>query len=124
MLRSLLLQVPLGVLPYNETVYEDMISILEHSQGYVPATAVNREVTLPSGETMEYTEQHYAVTLIGGDQLTVARARGAQKIRSNSFKSEDRLDGLLPVAEDWHSKMCLLQVTRLVNYLISKFYTF
>ena len=72
---------------------------------------------MPSGETTEYTEQHHAVTLIGGDQLTVARARGAQKIRSNSFKSEDRLDGLLPVAEDWHSKICLLQVTRLVNYL-------
>lgn len=105
-----MLQVPLGVLPYNETKYEDMISILQHVQGYVPARLVNRELTLPDQETMQYSEQHHAVTLIGGDQLTVARARGAQKIRSNSLKSEDRLDGLLPVAEDWHAKMCLLQV--------------
>ena len=87
-----------------------MISILQHVQKYVPAKTVNREVTLPDQGRMKYSEQHYAVALIGGDQLTVARARGAQKIRSNSFKSEDRLDGVLPVAEDWHGKMCLLQV--------------
>ena len=68
-------------------------------------------VVLPDGEeVMNYTEQKYLVTLVGGNQLTTARARGAQRITSNSLKSEDKLEGVLPVAEDWHTKMCLLQV--------------
>ena len=88
------------MLPYNETAYEDMIEILKHVQKYVPSKNVERKFVLPNKDTVSYKEEHYAVTLIGGDQLTVARARGAQRIRSNSTKSEDRLDGLLPVAED------------------------
>ena len=52
--------------------------------------------------------------MIGGDYLTVAHARGAQKIRI-TLKSEDRLDVLLPVSEDWHTKMCLLQVHVIVT---------
>lgn len=102
------------MLPYNETAYEDIIEILQHVHKYVPSKTVDRELKLPDEETMKYTEQHYAVTLVGGDQLTVARIRGAHRIRSNSTKSEDRLDGLLPVAEDWHSNMCLLQVIDLL----------
>ena len=106
---------PLGVLPYNETAYEDMIQILTHAQKYVPSKTVERNLVLPNKDTISYEEEHYAVTIIGGDQLTVARARGAQRIRSNSTKSEDRLDGLLPVTEDWHAKMCLLQVSEICN---------
>ena len=113
----IIIQVPLGVLPYNETKYEDMINILQHAQSYVPAKVVNREVTLPDQTPMQYSEQHHLVTVIGGDYLTAARARGAQKIRSNSLKSEDRLDGLLPVSEDWHTKMCLLQVRVIVTII-------
>lgn len=56
------------------------------------------------------------MTLVGGDQLTVARIRGAQKIRGNSEKSEDRFDGLLPVAEDWHTKMCFMEVREGIYY--------
>lgn len=88
-----------------------MIEILLHLHKYVPSKTVNRVVFLPDGEeVMNYTEQKYSITLLGGDQLTAARARGAQRIRSNSLKSEDRLEGILPVSEDWHTKMCLLQV--------------
>ena len=43
------------------------------------------------------------MTLVGGDQLTVARIRGTQKIRGNSETSEQRFDGLLPVVVDWHA---------------------
>ena len=42
--------------------------------------------------------------------MTVARIRGAQMIRGNSETSEERFEGLLPVAEDWHAKMCFLEV--------------
>lgn len=87
-----------------------MISILQHVQQYVHAKAVEQELSLPDQSIMSYPEQYFAVMLVGGDQATAAHARGAHKICSNSFKSEDRLDSLLPVAKDWHAKMCFLRV--------------
>ena len=47
---------------------------------------------------------------VGGDQVTAARARGCQRVRSNSERGRDRLEGLQPVCEDWHAKVCLLGV--------------
>lgn len=102
------------MLPYSEINYEDMIKCLEAIQVYVPATDVEREVTIPNktgpDTVMKITDQQHKMTLVGGDQLTVARMRGAQKIRGNSETSQQRLDGILPVAEDWHAKMCFLEV--------------
>ena len=46
----------------------------------------------------------------GGDQLTKARARGAKKTRMNSTSAEQRLDGLIPCVEDWHTKLVLIEV--------------
>ena len=37
--------------------------------------------------------------------------RGAQKICGNSETSEDRFDGVLPVADDWHAKLCFMEVS-------------
>lgn len=42
--------------------------------------------------------------------MTAARVRGSQRIRSNSERGVDRLQGLVGVAEDWHTKMCFLVV--------------
>ena len=47
----------------------------------------------------------------GGDQLTAERARGSQRISDNSKTGVERLEGLTPVVEDWHAKMCLLEVS-------------
>lgn len=91
--------------------YEDMIDILDHCQTYVPVKDVTREVYVPGREAVQLDDQECYTILLGGDQLSVARARGAQKIRSNSATKRDRLDGLLPVAEDWHAKLCLLEVS-------------
>ena len=52
----------------------------------------------------------YQTIPVGGDYLSVARARGSQLIRTNSKCSRDKLEGMLPVAEDWHAKLCLLDV--------------
>ena len=105
------IQVPLGVLPKNKTKYEDMMDILQHLQSYVPSKHVQKEMSVPGREeAVTLDDQEFATTLMGGDQLTVARARGAQLIRSNSSNNEDRLAGLLPAAEDWHTKLCLMQV--------------
>jgi len=42
--------------------------------------------------------------LLGGDQLTAARCRGAAAVRSDHRTSLERLDGMVPVCEDWHAK--------------------
>ena len=52
---------------------------------------------------------------LGGDQLTAARARAAIKTRVNSLTCDTRLDGLVLCAEDWHTKVNLLDVTHLKN---------
>ena len=52
---------------------------------------------------------------MGGDYLSVARAHGAQLIRNTSELEMHRLNGMLPVAEDWHAKVCLLEVIYLHN---------
>ena len=104
----------MGVLPHSEINYEDVIKVLEIVQGYAPSIDVERELVVPDqsdgATTIRLEDKQYAVSLVGGDQLTVARIRGAQKIRGNSETSEQRFGGLLPVAEDWHAKMCLLEV--------------
>lgn len=79
-----------------------MIDILEHFKSYIPS------FTLPGTEEVE--DKCYATTLVGGDYLSVARARGAQLIRSNSDLGKERLDGFLPVAEDWNAKVCFMEV--------------
>ena len=45
-----------------------------------------------------------------GDQLTVERARSAQKARITSDTKEDSLNGLEPAAADWHAEANFLQV--------------
>ena len=100
-------QVPLGVLSHSEINYEDMIKVQEIVQGYAPLIDVDRELVVPDqsgggATTIRLKDKHYAVTLVVGDQLTVARICGAQKICGNSETSEQWFDGLLPVAEDWH----------------------
>ena len=48
--------------------------------------------------------------LFSGDQLTVARGRGAKRAKVNLPSPISRFDGLVPVCEDWHTKVVLLEV--------------
>ena len=52
--------------------------------------------------------------IIGGDQLTASRARGAKKAKVHADSPVSRLEGLIPVAEDWHTKLNLLEVREFV----------
>ena len=52
----------------------------------------------------------YHEILLGGDQLTCARVRGAQSMRVNHENSADGLAGFIPVVEDWHAKMTFMKV--------------
>ena len=46
-----------------------------------------------------------ATDCAGGDQMTAARTRGSQRIRSNSETDVERLEGFTAVVEDWHAKV-------------------
>ena len=73
--------------------------------------------TLHSCNTITLIQVHHDIfqpVLFGGDQLTAARARGSQQIRLNSERASDRLQGLIPVAEDWHTSVILLTVSELL----------
>ncbi len=87
-----------------------MIDILEHIQQYVPVKEIQRERSVPGRGKLIVNDQLYLTIPVGGDYLSVVRARGSQLIRSNSECSRDKLEGMLPVAEDWHAKLCLLEV--------------
>ena len=106
-----LTKVPLGVLLKNENKADDMVEIMAHLHQYVPAVEYKSTVFIPStGETVEVQNATMCKVLLGGDQLTVARARGAQKAKLNSTSPLTRLSGLIPCAEDWHTKLNLLGV--------------
>ena len=42
--------------------------------------------------------------------MTVCRSRGAQAARCNDDVAVERLDGITPVAEDWHARLTLMRV--------------
>ena len=54
---------------------------------------------------------HFHHILLGGDQLTIARVQGCQRIRNNSENGRACLEGFFPVVEDWHTKMCYMKVS-------------
>ena len=101
------MQVPLGVIPENETSYEGMIRILEELQKYIPSKLIDIQEKIPGSDLTE--EKTFVTTLVGGDYLSAVRARGAMLIRGNS---ELQLKGFLPVSVDWHAKVCLMEVSR------------
>ena len=106
-------QVPLGIILKSEISHADMIAIEEELHKYVPritSTATVDVMVEGKTENCTITEDKFHRILFGGDQLTAARARGAQRIRSNSERPLDRLEGLEPCCEDWHAKGVLLRV--------------
>lgn len=55
--------------------------------------------------------QSKLTTSTSGDQLTVARIRGGQQIRANSESASRRLQGFVPMVEDWHANQCFMGVS-------------
>ena len=70
-----------------------MIEILEEVQKFVPATCHTANPEFINS------------CVFGGDQLTCERARNSQRHRKDSATTEERLEGLVPTVEDWHTKM-------------------
>ncbi|KAL5509146.1 hypothetical protein EMCRGX_G004456 [Ephydatia muelleri] len=105
--------VPLGVMLKNENVLGDMIDILDGLHRYIPTTTTSQtlDVCAEGGHTraVEVKLHNFSYIPLGGDQLTIARIRGSQSILSNSDNGEERLEGFVPVIEDWHTKMCFME---------------
>lgn len=105
----------------NENKYSEMIDIISDLHQYVPIMETS-STTDPSidPETVDKpTSEKMHPLLFGGDQLTAARGRGCQELRINSDTSTGRLQGLIPVAEDWHTSVTLLVVNiRHAYYLL------
>ena len=72
-------------------------------------TQINMQITA------KYTKDTFHRILFGGDQLTTAQAIGSQQIRQNSNRAKERLEGVIPVTEDWHAKKCLLSVSDIMH---------
>ena len=100
---------PLEVLLHNEIYLPEMCKILGSLQEYVPSRVVNS--TLDVGDkSLCLKNVDFLPILMGGDQLTAARARGAKSLRSSHDNAKGRLEGLLPVVEDWHARLTLAKV--------------
>lgn len=94
-----------------------MIKILSHVHQFVPVVERERDVDVGNGITVSQPVSSLHSLLFGGDQLTVARVRGAQEAKSNSVSSSKRFDGLIPVLEDWHTEVILVEVNRCVKFV-------
>lgn len=90
-----------------------MTKILESLQCYVPSRTTCGLLQLDCGETIDHTDNVFHKIILGGDQLTCARVRGAQAIRANQETSSTRLEGFIDSCEDWHAKVTLLKVNML-----------
>ena len=77
---------------------------------YVPTVSRVGHLHLPNGKSIDFDDTRFFKILFGGDQLTVARARGAQSLRATHDSAKERLEGLCPVIEDWYARMTLMKV--------------
>ena len=87
-----------------------MSKIMEVLHKYVPTKASEGQLHLPNGSTLPYDNTTFFEILLGGDQLTVARAAGVQDLRKGHEMALERLEGLTPVVEDWYTRVILLEV--------------
>ena len=90
-----------------------MAKILEeYRDKYIPTKSSDATVTLPCGSTHSIDKVQFHHILVGGDQLTVARANGAITLQSTHSNPQHCLHGVIPVIEDWHAKMTFMKVRK------------
>ena len=65
---------------------------------------------MPEAEAMEKIQSRKSSPYSGWWNLLQSVIRGAQSLRKNSTHAAGRLEGLIPTSEDWHAKVCYLQV--------------
>ena len=79
-----MVEVPLGSLPQNENKGDEVVEIMSNLHQYVPTVKYVEDCFIPStGVTAQVSKASLHSMIIGGDQLTAARARGAKKAKLN-----------------------------------------
>ena len=82
----------------------------------VPSVEMEKNITLPNGNSISVDDTRYFPILFGGDQMTVARVHGVQLLRVTEAKHvteakrADRYEGIVPIIEDWHTRMTIMKV--------------
>ena len=100
----------MGVLCKNENKASEMCEIMDDFHKYVPMHTQDAEDSQGQISSDHSTSIVYPI-LLGGDQLTIARVRGSQKLRNNEYTPADRLEGFIPFAQDWHAFVAFLDVS-------------
>lgn len=98
-----------------------MLDILKVVHSYVPLVQHTTHEILNIDDTEDeaiVVQQQVHPVLFGGDQMTVERRRNIQNVLSTSDTASARLQGIIPIAEDWHAKMCLYKVQRRVTLYV------
>ena len=96
-----------------------MVCILDHIHQYIPMLEQEQRVQVtPSSDEDVLRDHRFHRVLLGGDQLTVARARSCQRGRGNSDSGMSKLSGVIPIAEDWHTAVILLTVSAYTSYCV------
>lgn len=116
-----LIQVPLGVLLFNENKLDEMSHILDHYMSLVPTVEVNGQILIPNGSIVDFDASRFFQVLFSGDQLTVARMRGVKALRVTETRRVDRFEGLEPIVADWHARMTLMKVNISSQMLILEY---
>ena len=64
-------------------------------------------VAVPGSSNLEAVDMElWHKTLLGGDQLTVARVRGVQNQHNNLVHPKRQLNCFIAIVKDWHAKVC------------------
>lgn len=88
-----------------------MIDIMHHFTQYVPFIEEESTFNIDSTEEVSSIKQLLVhKILFGGDQLTAAVACSAKRNMANGDSGLSRLECYIPVVEDWHSQLTLLNV--------------
>ena len=88
-----------------------MVEILSHLYQYIPSKESANLVYIPSTNQMVLKAGATVHPIMfGGDQLTAAHAYGAITAMANNLTPQRRLEGIIPVIEDWHAIVVLLEV--------------
>ena len=69
------------------------------------------ERVISSGKKVKEERTALHPIIVGGDQLTAARARSAVKSKKNAHTPTKSLSGIVPAVEDWHTKANFLGVS-------------
>ncbi len=109
----------MGVIPKNENKSGEMVEIMTHLHQYVPSLSTCLERTISTGDVVKKESASFCSILVGGDQLTAARARSAIKGKMNGHTHPQALSGIVPVAEDWHAKANFLGVSNIIHFISS-----